>query len=342
MLEGKEQAKTPFVSVLLATRDRAEDMARCLPTLLSNDYPDLEVIVVDQSDDDSTRRVAESSLDEAAAKGHDWTFVTLDSESPTAGEPASGGERRLIYRHTETLGATRAWNEAFRYSRGDVLAYTDDDCTVPSDWISRAVRTLTGEPRAGMLFGTFEPIPHDASKTYIPSFKPERYGKMEGELSRLKCDYVASGNMFVRREVMEHLNGFDECLGPGARFRGGDDVDLAYRTLRAGFTIVLDPKNTVIHWGGRDYADGSGQKLLRDYYYAVGARQIKQIRCGDPLAIYAFVRSFAREALITAGNLIRHGRPTGAGRQLELVRGALDGLRQPVDRKRWLYKPSER
>jgi GT2 family glycosyltransferase len=339
---GRTAMEKPFVSVLLATRGRPEDMARCLPTILGNGYAELEVIIIDQSDDDATERAIEGSVREAAEKGAKWELVKLESASVDGLRPPAKGERRIIYRRPGTVGATRGWNEGFTYCRGDVLAFTDDDCTVPSDWISRGVRTLGREPEAGMLFGEFVPIPHNPSRTYIPSFRPEKYGKLEGELSRLKCDYVASGNMFVRRRVFEELNGFDECLGPGARFRGGDDVDLTYRALRAGFTVVLDPKNTVVHWGGRDYADGSGRQILRDYYYAVGARQIKQIRCGDYLAIYAFGRSVVRELAITAGNLIRYGKPTGAGRQLEHIRGALDGLSHPVDRGRWLYRPTEK
>lgn len=335
-----EQPANPIASVIVATRNRPEDVARCLPTILANDYPDTDMILIDQSTDGETEKVVESALAEAETNGHKWELVKLAGESP--GIDGLTAHRRLIYRHTDTVGATRAYNEALRYARGEVLAFTDDDCTVSSSWIANGVKAMAREPEAGILFGEFVPIPHDPSKTYIPSFQPERYRQLKGRLGRLYCDYVASGNMFVRRAVFDRLGGFDEYLGPGALFLGGDDVDLAYRTLRAGFPIVVEPKNAVVHWGKRDYADGSGQRLLRDYYYAVGARQMKQIRCGDPLAVYALARSFLRETVILVGNLVRHGRPTGAGRQLQLIRGALAGLSQPVNRKLWLYVEKKR
>jgi GT2 family glycosyltransferase len=335
-----EKRAETIASVIVATRNRPEDVARCLPTILSNDYPDLDVILMDQSTNEATEGVVRAAFAEANEKGHEWELVTLAGDAPSV--EGVTAQRRLIYRRATTVGATRAYNEALRYARGEVLAFTDDDCTVSSSWIENGVRAMAREAKAGILFGEFVPIPHDPGKTYIPSFQPERRRQLKGGLGRLFCDYVASGNMFVRRAVFDRLHGFDEYLGPGALFLGGDDVDLAYRTLRAGFPIVVEPKNAVVHWGKRDYADGSGQRLLRDYYYAVGARQMKQIRCGDPLAVYAFARSFLRETVITLGNLIRHGRPTGAGRQLQLIRGALAGLTQPVDRKLWLYTDKKR
>ncbi|MEX0801676.1 MAG: glycosyltransferase [Dehalococcoidia bacterium] len=335
-----EKQAQPVASVIVATRNRPEDVARCLPTILANDYPDVDMILMDQSTDDATEKVVETALAEAEANGHKWELARLEGEAPSI--EGLTARRRLIYRRATTVGATRSYNEALHYARGEVLAFTDDDCTVSSSWIANGVKAMAREPEAGILFGEFVPIPHDPSKTYIPSFRPERYRQLKGRLGRLFCDYVASGNMFVRRAVFDRLGGFDEYLGPGALFLGGDDVDLAYRTLRAGFPIVVEPKNAVVHWGKRDYADGSGQRLLRDYYYAVGARQMKQIRCGDALAAYAFARSFLRETLITLGNLVWHGRPTGAGRQLQLIKGALAGLSQPVNRTLWLYVEKDR
>ena len=63
-------ARQPVVSAIICTRDRADDLARCLPTVLANDYPDFEVIVVDQSSTDATQRVVE-----ALAKTTGWRAV---------------------------------------------------------------------------------------------------------------------------------------------------------------------------------------------------------------------------------------------------------------------------
>ena len=96
-----------------------------------------------------------------------------------------------------------------------------------------------------------------------------------------------------------------------------------------------------MHWGERNYADGSGRQLLRDKFYGVGAGNAKHIRCGDPLAILGLGRTVAREMTYLGSNLIRHRRATGAGRLWSVARGIFDGVRHPLDRSKWLYIPAQ-
>ena len=51
---------SPRVSVLIATRERADQLAGCLPAVLANDYPDFEVVVIDRSSGDESRVVVEA------------------------------------------------------------------------------------------------------------------------------------------------------------------------------------------------------------------------------------------------------------------------------------------
>ena len=309
---NETSAHQPKVSVIVCTRDRPHDLARCLPTVLANDYPDFEVIVVDQSATEESRQVAEALADP-----------------------------RLRYHRQHVTGKARALNAALAVAKGAVTAHTDDDCTVPPDWLRRAVATLAEEPEAGIVFGAVAAAPHDGGETFLPAFRPTRYRRLQGRFARVRAQALAGANMVVRRAVFERLGGFDECLGPGSRFRSGDDDDLAYRALRAGFALVLDPANTIVHWGKRGYADGSARQLLRNYRYGDGAGFVKHLRCGDPLAAYALLREALREVTYLISNLIRHRRASGAGRLLYLFLGALHGLRHPLDHKRWLYLPSE-
>lgn len=296
------------VSVLIPTRDRPDDLARCLPTVFASEYSNFEVIIIDQSNDDASKQIVEALAD-----------------------------HRLRYYRQRAHGKSRALNFALAQARGTVIAFTDDDCTVSPDWLRRGVDVLAREPDAGIVFGSAVAAPHDPSKTFVPVFLPSSYVKLQGPAARVRCRGLAGPNMFIRPAVFERIGGFDDLLGVGSLFPSGDDDDLAYRAVRAGFAVVIDPDNPIVHWALRSYADGSGQRLLRNHMHGSGAFYVKHIRCGDVLAAYALIRVAWRETVFLASNLIRHRRASGAGRLVYLVRGAVGGFRQPLDRKRRVY-----
>ncbi|MFQ5812219.1 MAG: glycosyltransferase family 2 protein [Anaerolineae bacterium] len=300
-----------LVSVIIPTRDRPDDLARCLPTVLASDYPYFEVIVVDQSSSEASKRVVEALADP-----------------------------RLRYYRQQANGKSRALNAALARARGAIIAFTDDDCTVPPDWLRRGLDVLAQEPEAGIVFGAAAAAPHNPRETFVPVFLPPHYRRLQGRFARVRCHGLAGPNMFIRPTVFERVGGFDDFLGAGSHFPSGDDDDLAYRALRAGFAVVLDPTNAIVHWAMRSYTDGSGQRLLRNHYYGSGAFYVKHLRCGDPLAAYALLRLAWKETVFLATNLIRQRRASGAGRLLYLLLGLIRGFRHPLDHKRRLYVPA--
>jgi hypothetical protein len=72
--------------------------------------------------------------------------------------------------------------------------------------------------------------------------------------------------MAVRREVLERVGGFDELLGPGRRFRAGEDKDLFDRMLHAGARGRYDPAMLVAHEQWRPRAE----RLRLDWSYGIG------------------------------------------------------------------------
>src|SRR5438046_2399871 len=115
MRTAKERTQHPrpmHVSTIICTRNRSDLIGPALTSVLANTYASFDVLVVDQSDDDRTREVVTS----LAAK-----------------------HANLRYLHTPIAGLSRAYNIGIRESRGEVLAFTDDDCIAPPDWIASIV-----------------------------------------------------------------------------------------------------------------------------------------------------------------------------------------------------------
>jgi len=286
----------PRISVVVATRERPEGLRALLQTLLANDHPSFEVIVVDQS-----ARPAELPPDE-----------------------------RLRYLHRpEMVGKSRGLNEGIRASSGELFAFTDDDCTVERDWLRLGEAVLERHDDVALLFGALVACPHDPPRVFVPEFRPDAFRIVRG-LRNVHIRGGAGANMFARRELFEAAGLFDERIGPGERYRSCEEFDLYYRALKAGFAVAHDPHNPVTHWGARPYADGSGQWLLRYYYYGEGAVLAKHLRCGDAQAGIALARIAAEQLGTTLSNLIRQRRLTGAGRLAYWIRGLAAGSRARI------------
>ena len=110
-------ADCPSVSILLAAREEEEKLPAALSTLMHIDYPNLEVIAVDDRSQDATGRI----LDEFAAQ-HPRLRVVHVKELPTG-----------------WLGKTHALQKAYEAARGDWLLFTDADVRFAPDAVRRAV-----------------------------------------------------------------------------------------------------------------------------------------------------------------------------------------------------------
>ena len=116
----------PLVSIVLPARDEARNIRACVESLLAQDYPAFELIVVDDASSDATPRVLEEIARTHARAGR-MRVVRLDSLPPGwAGKP-----------HALDAGATRA--------RGEWLLFTDADTRHEP----AALRTAVSQASAG-------------------------------------------------------------------------------------------------------------------------------------------------------------------------------------------------
>src|SRR5262245_26049340 len=125
---------SPRLSVVVPTRDRPAELARCVASIMCCDHDSFELVVVDQSSDRTVK-------------------------------PSSPGRLRVI--PSETVGKSAAPNIGVRSARGDALVFTDDDCTVPAQWLAQADRLLQRHD-VDVVFGNLTPINHDSSRVFVP------------------------------------------------------------------------------------------------------------------------------------------------------------------------------
>jgi glycosyltransferase involved in cell wall biosynthesis len=298
------------VSVVVATRDRPKALDQCLGALQASEHDSFEVIVVDQSADDASARLVTAL-----------------------------GDARVRYLPQETVGASKARNAGIAAARGAVIAFTDDDCTVPSEWLRQVEAACTGPGSPGVVLGALRAALADSYERFTPSWAPRRVRRLRWSWQSAFHGEGATANMAVRREVCERLGGFDEFLGAGAPFRSCEDNDFCERALRAGFTLLHDPRIEVLHWGARSRVDGAADGLRYDYSRGYGAMLAKHARCRDPLATYRLTALVVTQAPLGLVDVLSGGGAYTLRRLWNNLAGAAAGFVQPLDRRRRVFLP---
>ena len=238
------------ISVVIPTIDRGPAIIETVESVLRNGYPNFEIIVGDQSNDGRTRE----SLAPYIADGRIRYF-----SNPREGVALN-----------RNLGASRA--------RGEIIAYTDDDCTVPPDWLEAIARVFRVDERIGMVFGNVLAGPHDHDLGFVQAYiRKDSFTATKASQKHLVEGIGAC--MAIRRKVWEAVGGFDLGLGAGARFRSAEDTDLSLRVLLTGFHVHETPAISVAHHGFRAWDQRPA--MFRNYLYGLGAMSGKHLRRGN-------------------------------------------------------------
>lgn len=237
----------PFVTVVISTRNRGDKVVAAVQTVLLNDYPGFELSVVDQSEDDRT---------EVAMR-------------------AFSSEPRVRYVKTATEGLSTGRNVGIAGGRGELIAVTDDDCRVPTDWLRELAAAFAVDRRIGVVFGTVLAGPHDRTAGFITSYASRAPVLARSMKDKHRVEGIGAC-IGLRRTVWEELSGFDQMLGAGAPLKAAEDADLSLRALQAGYFVYETPRVTVTHLGFRSHEES--RQLIKGYYYGQGAMLIKHLR----------------------------------------------------------------
>jgi len=200
--------RTPSVSVVVCSYNGARTLDACLTSLLQMNYPDYEVILVDDGSTDPTEQIAR--------------------EFPS-----------VRYLRQENLGLSVARNIGMRAARGEIIAYTDSDCMADKDWLYYLVGTL----EQGGFGGVGGPNVSPPAQNHVQACVAASPGQPSHVLlDDSEAEHVPGCNMAFYRWALELVGGFD----PEYR-KAGDDVDLCWRLMQRGLRIGFSPSAIVWH-----------------------------------------------------------------------------------------------
>lgn len=197
----------PRMSVVVCSYNGAGTIRECLEALERVDYPDYEVIVVDDGSTDGT------------------------------GEIALEYRCRVI--STPNGGLSVARNVGAEAASGEIVAYLDDDAYPDSDWLRYLARTFRSTDYVA-VGGPNIPPPGDGLVAECIGHAPG--GPIHVLLSDREAEHLPGCNLAVRRERLQAIGGFD----PQFRV-AGDDVDFCWRLQEAGGRLGFNPAAAVFH-----------------------------------------------------------------------------------------------
>ena len=143
------------------------------------------------------------------------------------------------YVFQENSGPASARNRGFIESRGDIVAFTDSDCIAKPDWIRRLIEGFESED-IGVVAGSYDIANHESLLACLIHEEIKWRHKRFGRYIRAFGSY----NFAVRRDVFEKTGAFDDSY----RTASGEDNDLSYRILKAGYKIRFNPDALVAHY----------------------------------------------------------------------------------------------
>jgi GT2 family glycosyltransferase len=200
-------SETPRVSVVVCSHNGGRTLAQCLRSLSALDYPNYEVILVD-----------DGSTDETAAIVRNFPEV------------------RWIRQTHQGLSVAR--NVGLAAAPGSIIAYTDSDCYADEEWLTHLVYQLQHSGAAAV--GGPNLSPEDGRLAACIAASP---GQPTHVLeSDQVAEHIPGCNMAFRREALEAINGFDPQF-----WTAGDDVDVCWRLQQAGMWITFAPGAVVWH-----------------------------------------------------------------------------------------------
>ena len=218
----------PPVSIIIPTRNRADLLQTCLQGIADTDYPDMEVIVVDNDSDDP------QTLD---------FLATLDAT------------RHRVLRHTGAFNYSAINNRAVAQAQGRLLCLLNNDIEViEPGWLAtmaaQAVRDDVGAVGARLLYpdGRIQHagvvIGMGGAAGHAHRFlHPKEEGYFQRHALPQFASAVTAACLVVMRDRFLAVGGLDESNFPVAF----NDVDLCLRLNRQGWQSLYEPRATLIH-----------------------------------------------------------------------------------------------
>jgi glycosyltransferase involved in cell wall biosynthesis len=277
-------------SIIVCTRNRAGSIPETLEALSQQQGADFEILVVDSSGGAEKERTAQLAAQFGAK------YVS---------EPRPG--------------LSLARNTGISAAAGQIIAFTDDDCIPAKDWLAQKIKNYsdpniwacTGrviQQNTGGASDLFEEVAGQDLGSERRVFTPDDIrggvGFILTNIGKVFAKHMKSrapapfgighgSSLSFRREFFEMTGGCDARFGAGAPFKGCDDLEMLYRVLKSGHSIIYEPSAVVRH-KHRLTSDAEASSSVRNVQ-ETSAEEVYKTRYIYSFAGAAMMREFRKD-----------------------------------------------
>jgi len=226
------------ISVVVCTYNRCESLKRTLKGFSEVVYPEgysWELVLVDNNSKDETKMIAEEFKEE------------------------SGLNVKYVFEAKQGLSYAR--NRGINHSKGEIIAFTDDDVMVDRYWLSNIERAFE-EHGVSCVGGKILPVWEIPKPKWLKHDLHYMLALLDygDKPFYLKSPIIWGANFSVKADIFGKYGGFDTNLGriPGRLF-AGEETEFVRRILNKGEKILYDPNAVVYHYI-------SGDKISKRYF----------------------------------------------------------------------------
>jgi hypothetical protein len=251
---GITTTKWPVVSVIVLGYNGGDVLLRCLESVLGTNYPDFEIVLVDNASSDGSAGKLSRLYD--------------------------GHARVRIVRNATNVGFASGNNIGVRHAQGEYVAFLNQDTIVHPNWLCEAITLMQDRPKVGILQCKLvkldDPSIIDSAGHYInPLCIAVVRGHGEKDTAQFETEeeiFGANGAaMVMRKHVFEQVGGFDSSY-----FMTFEESDLCWRTWLMGYKVMYAPVGPVYHKSG--FSRLRPGSLSHNLYYSRRNRMFSMLK----------------------------------------------------------------
>ena len=237
--------REPVISIIVPAYNVENTVRKCIDSLLRINYPNYEILIVDDGSTDKTRAIL-------------FEY-----------------KNRIKIIESQHVGPSKCRNIAVKQAKSDYIALTDSDCIVDKNWLKELIGGFSNDKVVGV--GGTQLSPEDETifgknvqsffeltgflGGYIKYYEHQASSIEDRDLNLKQVSHNPSCNVMYRKHAFLEIGGFDEKLWPG------EDVDLDYRLKRKGYEFRYNPKAIAYHYRSQSI------KELSNMMYCYGVMQ---------------------------------------------------------------------